>query len=114
MVLEIGRVVVKTAGREAGRVGVVVDIVDRNFVIIDGDLKRRKVNVKHIEPTPKKLDIPKGADTRTVVEKMIEAGIKVSLWKLKRDNLKDLADKLIEKFPEVKEDLERLKATGRW
>jgi len=74
-VIEVGRIVVKTRGREAGRKAVVVDIVDNNFVIVTGPksvtgVKRRKVNINHIEPTDKKIDIPKGADDKTVEDKL--------------------------------------------
>ncbi len=40
-VFEVGRVAVKTLGREAGRYCVVVDIIDKNFVLIDGIKVRR-------------------------------------------------------------------------
>jgi large subunit ribosomal protein L14e len=74
-VIEVGRIVVKTRGREAGRKAVVVEIVDNNFVVVTGPksvtgVKRRKVNINHIEPTDKKIDIPKGADDKTVEEKL--------------------------------------------
>jgi LSU ribosomal protein L14E len=74
-VIEVGRIVVKTRGREAGRKAVVVEIVDNNFVIVTGPksvtgVKRRKVNINHIEPTEKKVDIPKGADDKTVEDKL--------------------------------------------
>ena len=74
-VIEVGRIVVKTRGREAGKKAVVVDIIDDNFVLITGPksvtgVKRRKVNILHIEPTDKKIDIPKGADDKTVEDKL--------------------------------------------
>jgi len=74
-VIEVGRIVVKTRGREAGRKAVVVEIVDNNFVVVTGPksvtgVKRRKVNINHIEPTDKKIDIPKGADDKTVEDKL--------------------------------------------
>ncbi|PVU72516.1 50S ribosomal protein L14e [Sulfolobales archaeon SCGC AB-777_J03] len=74
-VIEVGRIVVKTRGREAGRKAVVVEIVDNNFVVVTGPksvtgVKRRKVNINHIEPTDKKVDIPKGADDKTVEDKL--------------------------------------------
>ena len=60
--IEIGRIVVKTAGREALRKAVVVDIIDKNYVLVTGPpklsgIKRRRVNVGHLEPTKKKLEI---------------------------------------------------------
>ena len=74
-VIEVGRIVVKTRGREAGRKAVVVEIVDNNFVVVTGPksvtgVKRRKVNINHIETTDKKIDIPKGADDKTVEDKL--------------------------------------------
>ncbi len=98
MVFEIGRVCVKLRGREAGRKCVIVDIIDENFVIIDGDVKRRRCNIDHLEPLPIKLDIKQGASTEEVVKAMVEAGIPVSYWKVRRDNLLHLADLFKEKF----------------
>ena len=78
--IEVGRICVKTAGREAGRYCVVVDIVDENFVIITGPkdvtgVKRRRCNIKHLEPTPEKVDIDRGASDEEVKEALEEAGL---------------------------------------
>jgi large subunit ribosomal protein L14e len=71
-VYDIGRVCVKTMGREAGNYCVVVDIIDKNYVIIDGlTIRRRRVNYKHIEPLPELVEIKKGAKHEDV-----EAAIK--------------------------------------
>ncbi|MFX0025297.1 MAG: 50S ribosomal protein L14e [Candidatus Hermodarchaeota archaeon] len=71
-VYDIGRVCVKTMGREAGNYCVVVDIIDKNYVIIDGlKIRRRRVNYKHIEPLPEMVEIKKGAKHEEV-----EAAIK--------------------------------------
>ena len=66
MMFEIGRVCIKLAGRDAGKSCVVVDIVDDTYVMIDGQTRRRKCNVNHLEPTKKTFDISKGADSQTV------------------------------------------------
>ena len=74
MVLEIGRVCVKTAGREAGKRCVVVDIIDDTFVLISGpEVKRRRCNVKHLEPLPQKLNLSKGASDEEVKKAFEEA-----------------------------------------
>jgi large subunit ribosomal protein L14e len=78
--IEIGRICVKTAGREAGRYCVVVDIVDENFVIVTGPkdvtgVKRRRCNIKHLEPTPEEVDIDRGASDEEVKEALEEAGL---------------------------------------
>lgn len=65
--IEIGRVCVKTAGREAGKRCVIVDIIDKNFVLVDGpEVQRRRCNIKHLEPTTETLPIERGADTETI------------------------------------------------
>ncbi len=77
MVIEVGRVCVKIAGREAGRKCAIVDIIDKNFVLIDGPkVKRRRCNIKHLEPLEIKLDIGKGASKEEVVKAFEQAGIK--------------------------------------
>ncbi|MCC5990825.1 MAG: 50S ribosomal protein L14e [Thermosphaera sp.] len=78
--IEIGRICVKVAGREAGRKCVVVDIVDENFVIVTGPksltgVRRRKTNIKHIEPTDKVLSIPKGASDEDVLKAIGASGL---------------------------------------
>lgn len=66
-VYDIGRVCVKTMGREAGNYCVIVDIIDKNYVIIDGlKVRRRRANFNHVEPTADMIDIKKGADHQTI------------------------------------------------
>ena len=47
---EIGRLCVKIAGRDAGLKCLVVEVIDDNYVLIDGQTRRRKCNIKHLEP----------------------------------------------------------------
>jgi len=71
-VYDIGRICIKTMGREAGKYCVVVDIIDKNYILIDGlKVKRRRTNYKHIEPILDTIDIKKGA-----LHKDVEAAIK--------------------------------------
>ena len=72
-VFEVGRVAVKTLGREAGMHVVVVEVIDHSYVLIDGmRVRRRRANVRHLAPIPEKLDIKKGATT-AAVKKAIKA-----------------------------------------
>lgn len=64
--MEIGRVCYKIAGREAGKLCVIIDVKDRKFVIIDGNVKRKLCNITHLEPTELILKIKKGASTSEV------------------------------------------------
>jgi len=70
--IEVGRICVKLRGREAGKKCVIVDIIDSNYVLITGPkeitgVKRRRVNINHIEPTEKKISIQKGASDQEVI-----------------------------------------------
>ncbi|MHA1777910.1 MAG: 50S ribosomal protein L14e [Promethearchaeia archaeon] len=61
-VFDVGRVAVKTLGREAGYYCTVVEVIDHSFVLVEGlKVRRRRCNVRHLAPTPEKLDIQKGA-----------------------------------------------------
>jgi large subunit ribosomal protein L14e len=77
--IEIGRVCVKVAGREAGHRCVVVDIIDKNFVLITGPkhlsgIKRKRVNINHIEATADRIDIAKGESDENVAKTLVAAG----------------------------------------
>ncbi len=81
--MEIGRVCVKIAGRGAGNHCVIVDVIDDNFVMIDGNVPRKRCNVKHLEPLNIVLKIKKGASTDSVHEAMKSESIKVFTKKSK-------------------------------
>lgn len=58
--IDVGRLCIKTAGREAGRVCCVVKKVDAQFVLVSGPLthvRRRKCNILHLEPLTETLEI---------------------------------------------------------
>ena len=65
--VDIGRVCVKIAGRDAGKKCVIVDVLGKEMVMIDGETRRRKCNIAHIEPLDKKVDIKKGASHEEVL-----------------------------------------------
>jgi len=87
--IDIGRIVVITQGRRAGKKAVVVDIVDENFVIVTGPkelngVKRRRMNINHIIPINMKLDIDRGAEDAAVMEKIKERGLEKFMAELVR------------------------------
>lgn len=69
--LEIGRICVKIAGRDAGKKAIIIDVLNEPFVLIDGEVRRRKCNVKHLEPLNKIIEISKNA-SHTEVLKTLE------------------------------------------
>lgn len=77
MIFDIGRICIKLAGRDAGKTCVIVDIIDDNTVLIEGQTRRRKCNIMHLEPTKKTIDIAKGADIQTVAEALKKEGVEV-------------------------------------
>ena len=69
--LEPGRIVLKIAGREAGKYAVIIDTANDGFVTITGPktvtgVKRRKCNIDHIEPTEHKFEIKEKADDASI------------------------------------------------
>ena len=77
--IEIGRICVKLVGREAGRKCVVVDLTDKSFVLITGPksvtgVKRRRVNISHIEPLQDRLDVKRGVSDEEVAEALKASG----------------------------------------
>ena len=75
--IEIGRVAVKTAGRDAGKKCVIIDILDNKFVLIDGQTRRRRCNILHIEPLGEVISIEKNASHDVVKEVFKDLGIEL-------------------------------------
>ncbi len=78
---EVGRQCIKIAGRDAGKRCVIIDVLDNNFVLIDGETRRRKCNVKHLEPLNNVVKIRKSASHENVAEEFNKLGF--GIWKTK-------------------------------
>jgi len=105
--IDVGRICMKTAGREAGKFCVILDVLPDGFVMVTGPkaatrVKRRKCNIHHIEPTPETLKIRKNASDDEVIAAYKKEGL------FKKLGVKEPDAKDIEK---AKED-ERKRATG--
>jgi len=71
--IEVGRICIKTRGREAGKRCVIIDLIDKNFVLITGPksvtgVRRRRANINHLNPTEEKINIRRGASDEEVLE----------------------------------------------
>jgi large subunit ribosomal protein L14e len=69
--IEVGRICIKLAGRETGKKCVVIDVMDKSFVLVTGPkkvtgVKRRRVNINHVKPLQDKIEIPRGASDEEV------------------------------------------------
>lgn len=64
--IEVGRICIKQAGRENGKKCIVIDVMDKSFILVTGPkkitgIKRRRVNINHVTPTQEKIEIKRGA-----------------------------------------------------
>ena len=71
--MDVGRVCVKLAGREAGRRCVIVDVIDRNHVLVTGPeeltgVRRRRVNMSHLRPLDESIDITRNASDEEILK----------------------------------------------
>ena len=77
--IEIGRICVKLAGREAGSKCVIVDVMDKSFVLVSGPkkvtcVKRRRANMNHIELLEDKIELKRGASDEEIAQALEAAG----------------------------------------
>jgi large subunit ribosomal protein L14e len=78
-VLSVGRICVKKFGREAGRKCVIIDTINKNFVLITGpksitSVKRRRSNINHLIPTQEKIKIKRRLSDEELIEKLKASG----------------------------------------
>ena len=77
--IEVGRICVKVAGRESGRKCVIVDVMDKSFVLVTGPkkltgVKRRRANINHVAPLQDKIKVKRGASDEEVTQTLEAAG----------------------------------------
>ncbi len=104
--IEVGRVCMKTAGREAGKFCVILDVMEDGYVLVTGPkaattVKRRKCSLHHVEPTPETVKIKKNATDDEVLAAYKQAGL-FSKFGTKEPTAKDV---------EKAKDAERKRAT---
>lgn len=71
--MDVGRICVKLKGREAERRCVIVDVVDRNYVIVTGPpevtgVRRRRVNMSHLQPLDEVIEISRNASDEEIAK----------------------------------------------
>lgn len=91
--LEVGRVCMKIAGREAGKYCVIIKPAgkskeDKSFVFVTGPrlltgIKRRRANIDHLQPTDYKLELKEDAPDEEIIEAFEKAGL-ISKLNLKK------------------------------
>lgn len=71
--MDVGRICLKLKGREADKRCVVVDVIDRNYVMVTGPfdltgVKRRRVNMSHLKPLDEVIEIPRNASDQEIID----------------------------------------------
>ncbi|MCW3988708.1 MAG: 50S ribosomal protein L14e [Candidatus Bathyarchaeota archaeon] len=71
--MDVGRICVKLKGREAEKRCVIVDVVDRNYVIVTGPpevtgVRRRRVNMSHLQPLDEVIEISRNASDEEIAK----------------------------------------------
>jgi len=75
MILEVGRVCKKVRGRNAGELCVVIKKPEKKRVLVEGrTIKRKEVNIMHLEPLPVVLKIKKEPPREELLKALEEAG----------------------------------------
>lgn len=95
--IEVGRLCIKTAGRDAGKKCVVVEVLDANTVLIDGETRRRKCNITHLLPLRQTVEIKKGASHEEVAEALKKWKIETLMTKPKKKETKEVKEKKVMK-----------------
>jgi len=77
--VEVGRICVKTAGRENGKKCVIVDVMDKSFAMVTGPkvvtgVKRKRVNLSHIMLLQDRIEVARGASDEEVSSALTAAG----------------------------------------
>ncbi|MCH8003461.1 MAG: 50S ribosomal protein L14e [Nanoarchaeota archaeon] len=107
--IEIGRVCVKTAGRDANLKCIVVDVLDDKFVLVDGQTRRRKCNILHLEPLKEVIKIKKNASHEDVKKEFEKLGLKVRETNPKQKTKRPMKKrKTPEQLREQKEEKKKL------
>ena len=75
MIFDVGRVCMKIAGRDANKYCAVVKVLDANTVEIEGQTRRRKCSINHLEPLDKILKVKEGASAKEVAAALTKEGV---------------------------------------
>lgn len=72
---EVGRLCLKLRGRDSNNYAVVVEKIDKTYVLIDGNVRRRKCNIIHLEPLDTVFKIKKGEASSEIKKLLKKEGL---------------------------------------
>ncbi len=105
--LEVGRLVVKIAGRDAGKIGVIVERGDKNTVLIDGQVRRKNCSISHIETLDGIIKIKPKATTEIIRKELEELKIPIVTMKPKQKKQKPEKTRKTPKKEETPEEKQK-------
>lgn len=88
MTFDIGRLCVKIAGRDAGKTCVVVDVLSKSMVMVDGSTRRKKCNTLHLEPLDQVVQLKKNASHQEVEAELKKLDVAIRTTKPKKAGAK--------------------------
>lgn len=100
-IFEVGRLCVKIAGRDAGRTCIVVEAMGNGYVVVDGDVRRKKVNVRHLEPLDGTVELKAKADHAVVAKAFEKLGL--AAWETKAKKVAERPKRMKAKEAPVEE-----------
>ena len=103
--ISVGDLCVKTAGRDANKLCVVIDIINKTYVLVDGNTRRKKCNVKHLEPLGKNLKIKAKVRTEEILKAFNQEKLKIE----KKETKKIKKEKKAEKPKDLKKNIKKEK-----
>ncbi len=70
--IDVGTICIKTKGRKKGKKCVLIDVIDKNFVLITGPksisgIKRQRANIVHLSSTFERIKLKRGASDKEVL-----------------------------------------------
>ena len=89
--LSPGRVCRKTSGAEKGNICAILENIDDKFVIVDGDVKRRKCNIRHLEPLNQVINLDNTMSTEDVKKELSALGYEIHEKRKKAKENKEIA-----------------------
>lgn len=104
---EIGRLCLKIAGRDAGQRCVIIDQLDANYVLVDGQTRRRRVNIKHLEALPELIEIARNASPSEIKKAFEKLGLAVTESKPKKTGPRVMKHKAVKAKTETKKEAKK-------
>ncbi len=79
--VKVGQVVMKIAGRDAGKIGIITEVFDNNLVMIDGAVRKKKCNIKHLEFLGKEAKLGKNPSREEIRRAINSLGFELPEFK---------------------------------